>query len=349
MGCVCAVITNAPHCFFMNPRGIINAYQHAQTIQERNALANRLMDIIIRRPLSENWNFLADEIDPEEWRNIEGFNGGVQISNWGRVRKIGVHGKEVAMRQKASSYTSFSGNRYPHTRIGSKRNYTPILIHIEVARAFIPNPGKLPVVNHKDGDKNNPYYKNLEWSTEEGNTQHAWATGLNPSKGSGNFNSKITEEQALYIFNSKEKTQELAKTFGITGDNVCCIKRGETWSHVTGKVFKPQKIKDELAVKIFNDTGLTNRELAIKYAVRQTTVYNIKRGFTFTSATGAKRHPIISNKVKGNSFYLGEEMVIEIFKSEGSPKKLAKRFGVSPMTVYEIKKGKRWGDITKNI
>lgn len=42
-------------------------------------------------------------------------------------------------------------------------------IHRLVAQAFIPNPMDLPYVLHKDGDKINNKYTNLEWSATQSN------------------------------------------------------------------------------------------------------------------------------------------------------------------------------------
>ena len=45
------------------------------------------------------------------------------------------------------------------------------LIHVEVARGFIPNPNNLPMVNHKDGNRANANATNLEWITASGNAR----------------------------------------------------------------------------------------------------------------------------------------------------------------------------------
>lgn len=51
-------------------------------------------------------------------------------------------------------------------------------VHILVAQQFIPNPDNLPVVNHIDGNKQNPNVTNLEWCTQQENVIHAHKTGL---------------------------------------------------------------------------------------------------------------------------------------------------------------------------
>jgi len=53
---------------------------------------------------------------------------------------------------------------------GRVRNFS---IHRLVARAFIPNPNNLPIVNHIDGNKLNPDSSNLEWCSYRYNWEHA--------------------------------------------------------------------------------------------------------------------------------------------------------------------------------
>ena len=51
--------------------------------------------------------------------------------------------------------------------------YKTFLIHRMVAECYIPNPDNKPQINHKNGDKLNNDYTNLEWSTSEENINHA--------------------------------------------------------------------------------------------------------------------------------------------------------------------------------
>ena len=51
------------------------------------------------------------------------------------------------------------------------------------------------VVDHKDGNKQNNHYMNLEWVTVKENTRRAEAMGLRNVRGSNNGNSKYTETE----------------------------------------------------------------------------------------------------------------------------------------------------------
>ncbi len=53
-------------------------------------------------------------------------------------------------------------------------------------------------------------------------------------RGARNGMAKITEDQAIEIFNSKEKPSELARRYGLTITSVCYLKEKKTWKHIHG-------------------------------------------------------------------------------------------------------------------
>lgn len=85
--------------------------------------------------------------------------------------------------------------------IKSKTKY--FYVHRLVAQTFLSNPNDLPQVNHKDGNKKNNHYSNLEWCTIQENNLHALRTGLRNMKNDGC--SKIVEQYT--------KDMELIKTY----------------------------------------------------------------------------------------------------------------------------------------
>ena len=118
----------------------------------------------------------------EVWKDINGFEGRYQISNFGRVKSLGHNDrlnrrfKEIVLKQ------AINAGGYRCVRIYKDGlNYTK-KIHRLVSEAFIPTvPGKT-IINHKDGNKLNNSIENLEWCTYGENMSHAIRTGLNSTR-----------------------------------------------------------------------------------------------------------------------------------------------------------------------
>ncbi|AIW03342.1 HNH homing endonuclease [Bacillus phage Mater] len=62
--------------------------------------------------------------------------------------------------------------------ISLEGKYKDVSAHRAVATLFVDNPEGKPVVNHKDGNKQNNCYTNLEWATNSENTVHAVQEGM---------------------------------------------------------------------------------------------------------------------------------------------------------------------------
>ena len=55
-------------------------------------------------------------------------------------------------------------------------------VHRLIAKAFVPNPNNLPIVNHIDGNKSNNHYTNLEWTNIRENNCHRFINKNKSSK-----------------------------------------------------------------------------------------------------------------------------------------------------------------------
>lgn len=104
----------------------------------------------------------------EKWRDVAGYEGLYEVSNFGRVRSVdryvsrGCKGivllKGKLLKQRANidghlTVTLYDGNH------SSKKHF----VHRLVAIAFVPNPENLPIINHKDENPKNNIWTNIEW------------------------------------------------------------------------------------------------------------------------------------------------------------------------------------------
>ena len=114
-------------------------------------------------------------------------------------------------------------------------------LHRLVAEHFIPNPDKLPQVNHKDGNRYNNAVSNLEWCTSRHNIKHAYANKLKTNNGSYNPNSKLTESDVRKIWglrNTKLTARQIRDTLGLSVsiDAIKLVRQGKNWCWLTSKL-----------------------------------------------------------------------------------------------------------------
>ena len=113
----------------------------------------------------------------EIWKDIKGYEGRYQISNYGNVKSLKYrHHNKISLLKKWKS-----ANYY---RITLGEEHKKFYIHRLVAEAFIPNPEKLPFVNHKDENGLNNYFENLEWCTQSYNINYGTRNERAAQKGS---------------------------------------------------------------------------------------------------------------------------------------------------------------------
>lgn len=97
------------------------------------------------------------------WLDVPGYDGRYQVSNKGAVRN--------AKRRPLKAHESEKG--YMRVWLSTRGSLKCYPVHRLVAAAFIPNPSKLPEVNHINGNKADNRVENLEWCTTSHNRRHS--------------------------------------------------------------------------------------------------------------------------------------------------------------------------------
>ena len=155
-------------------------------------------------------------------RNIAGYKGIYQISNFGNVRSFNNNKSRILKQRKASN-----GYLYVNLCMGGK--YKSFRVHRLVALEFIGYSDL--TVNHKDGNKTNNNIDNLEWMSFKKNYEHAKINGLLAS-GENNGRHKLLwsdVEQIRQKYLTKKSFRYIAKEYGVSKSVISKIIHNKNW------------------------------------------------------------------------------------------------------------------------
>lgn len=164
----------------------------------------------------------------EIWKDIKGYENKYRISNYGNVKSLPKTKKEKLLNpiKQKTGYLLIDLSLN-----GISKKY---LVHRLVAEAFISNPENKPQVNHINGIKTDNRLENLEWNTCSENQKHSIKIGLRTAKGIKNSQCKLNTNIVLNILNDKRQYKCISLEYGISISTISDIKRGYSWTHVTG-------------------------------------------------------------------------------------------------------------------
>ena len=113
----------------------------------------------------------------EIWKDIKGYEGLYQISNFGNVKRL--QHEEHNCRQghrvlkERLKNPSFDKKGYLQVSLSKNNKRITRRVHRLVAEVFISNPNEYPMINHKDENKTNNNVNNLEWCDARYNVNYS--------------------------------------------------------------------------------------------------------------------------------------------------------------------------------
>lgn len=118
----------------------------------------------------------------EVFAQIKGLEGYFDISNFGRIKSVNrtiirSDGRSMVIKERIRKVQK-NNSGYEVVILKLKRKELHFTVHRLVAMSFLKNENNYPEVNHKDGNKLNNHFDNLEWATKSLNNLHAYRSGL---------------------------------------------------------------------------------------------------------------------------------------------------------------------------
>lgn len=165
----------------------------------------------------------------EEWRDIKGYEGLYQVSNYGRVKSLDYNHTGEERILKPVRLAMKSGNAYYQVHLCKDGKTNSKRVHRLVAQAFIPNPNGLPDINHKDENGLNNRVDNLEWCTHKYNCNYGTRNGRIKQKMINGKTSKPVYQYSIDGKLIKEWTSlnEIERQTGYSCAHICKCCSGE--------------------------------------------------------------------------------------------------------------------------
>jgi len=172
----------------------------------------------------------------QTWKIIEGFGGHYQISEDGLIRVNPESLRPIKSRKELQLGQSVKTNVSPsdgYLRVNLKREngvFDSRHVHRLLMLTFYPPEDKSLQVNHKDGNKLNNSFSNLEWVTHQENLNHAWANKLRkqPSRAILTID-QVKEIRSTYCKGQPPSLASLGNKYGVSAHAIHKIITGKNW------------------------------------------------------------------------------------------------------------------------
>ena len=183
----------------------------------------------------------------EEWKDIKGYEGLYQISNLGNVKRIKFI-NNIVEKEKIKILKPIN-NTYLQVALSKEGKVKVKNIHRLVAETFIPNPDRLPQVNHKDENKHNNNVDNLEWCSRIYNMNYGSVKDkISKSHRKENIKKRkpiVQYDRNMHIIKEYSGICEAVKETNIDKSSIikCCKNKQKTSG---GYIWKYKVVKEKL-------------------------------------------------------------------------------------------------------
>lgn len=164
---------------------------------------------------------------------------GVEVARSKRWPNYGVSKCGRAFRwdtEKELKVGMLTAGDYPVFRVSHAGKASWACIHYAIMDCWVENPNEelYVEVNHKNGNKLDYSFDNLEWATKSQNQRHAIETGLKP-RGEDLYNSSMREELVHVICQELQEgclPKDLSKKHGVSEHAIRKLRDGSTYFHI---------------------------------------------------------------------------------------------------------------------
>lgn len=158
----------------------------------------------------------------ELWRDVQGYEGLYEVSNLGEVRSL-----PRATTSGKTLTPNNSGKGYLQVALYKNGKSKRLLVHRLVAQAFVPNPLNLSSVNHKDENKKNNRFDNLEWCTPQYNLSY---NGLHKRRGLPRYRAINQYTRCGAFVKRWRGAQDVEDQLGFSHSSIAAVCRGKRTS-----------------------------------------------------------------------------------------------------------------------
>ncbi len=173
------------------------------------------------------WRSKGSEKSHCSMKNIKGYEGLYAASKAGKIWSFP---KKFARKEFLGKGQWLKGRGvfgYLSVCLAKDGELRQLRVHRLIATTYIPNPGNLPQVNHKNRNRSDNRVSNLEWCTAKENVRHAVTRN-----GRGKLSMKIANEiRAVYVKgHSKCGAHALARKFKVDPALIRLIIKRKVWN-----------------------------------------------------------------------------------------------------------------------